>query len=57
MGCCKNVADEILVYGCGKTEAEAEKNHDAYESNTYQMCKQQCIQVNEAKCEFKMKEI
>lgn len=28
LGGCKNIPGDILVYGCGKDEKEAEANHD-----------------------------
>jgi len=54
---CKNIADAILVYGCGKDEKEAEAAHDHNLQQLQQRCEIHGIKLNEKKSEFKKKEL
>ena len=47
-----NIADNIMVWGCGVTEAEAEKDHDRALRETFQMCRRTGLTLNRKKCVF-----
>ncbi|MCG8429883.1 MAG: DDE-type integrase/transposase/recombinase, partial [Candidatus Omnitrophica bacterium] len=53
---CHNVADDIIVTGCGDTDANAERDHDKKLSALIQRCQERHIKLNDAKAEMKKTE-
>ena len=51
------IADDILITGKGKTEADACKDHDRNMTNLLKRCRERSIKLNRDKCEFKCEEI
>ena len=47
-----NIADNIMVWGRGATDAEAEKDHDRALKETFQMCRRTGLTLNRKKCIF-----
>ncbi|KAM7281463.1 uncharacterized protein ISCGN_006127 [Ixodes scapularis] len=46
------VADDILVYGIGETDAEARSDHDKKLKNLLQRCQKTCVRLNRDKTEL-----
>ena len=51
------VADDILVYGTGETDADALRNHDQNLSNLLARCSEKCIKLNKQKSIFRVEEL
>ena len=49
--------DDIIVWGKGKNEVEAEKDHDKNVKELLERCREKKIKLNKEKVEFKKKEI
>ena len=47
------VADDIIVYGVGDTQADAEKNHDQRLRGLLHRCREKHIRLNSKKCVLK----
>ncbi len=52
-----NVADDILVYGSGTSQEEAEKDHDKHLINLMNRCRERNLKLNPEKFKFKLKEV
>ncbi|KAI8737275.1 retrovirus related pol protein [Biomphalaria glabrata] len=46
---CINVADDIVIVGCGQSKEEAEKDHSDKLKRLRERCKEKCIKSNETK--------
>lgn len=51
------VADDILVYGCGDSREEAEKQHDDNLVKLLEACRKQNLKLNKEKVRYKSQEI
>ena len=51
------IADDILVFGEGRTYQEAEKDHDRRFVALMERCSKKNIKLNQSKLEFKLKEV
>ena len=47
-------ADDILIYGAGETNAEAEKSHDDASIALFERCRERKIKINQKKLRFKL---
>ena len=54
---CKAVADDILVFGCGKTDEEATRDHDNNLKNLLERCRDKGIRLNREKVQLRLKEV
>ena len=52
-----NIADDTLVYGCGETIEEAEKDHDRKLIALLERCRQRNLKLNIKKLKFKKAEV
>ena len=52
-----NIADDPLVYGCGNTDAEAERDHDAKFKALLERCRQRNLKLTVKKLHFKEKTV
>ena len=52
-----NIADDTLVYGCGETIEEAEKDHDRKLIALLERCRQRNLKLNIKKLKFKQAEV
>ena len=50
----ENVADDILVFGCGDTDEEAEADHDRCVPALLQRCREKQLKSNRKKMKFKV---
>ena len=48
------IADDILIYGTGKTDAEAAKSHDDPLIALFERCRERRIKINQKKLRFKL---
>lgn len=48
------IADDILIYGTGETDEEAEKSHDDAIIALFERCRERGIKLNEKKLRFKL---
>lgn len=51
------VADDILIYGCGDTQAEARRDHDRNLIELLERARNINLKLNKAKCRFNMTEL
>ena len=49
----KAIADDILVFGTGSTQEEAEKSHDERLTAVLERCRQKGVRLNKYKMQFK----
>ena len=54
---CKAIADDILVFGCGKTDEEATRDHDNNLKNLLERCRDKGIRLNREKVQLRLKEV
>ena len=48
------IADDILIYGTGETDIEAEKSHDNALIALFERCRERRIKINQKKLRFKL---
>jgi len=48
------IADDILIYGTGDTDEEAERSHDAAVIALFERCRERGIKINKRKLRFKL---
>ena len=53
----ENVADDILVFGCGDADEEAEADHDHCVLELLQRCWEKQLKLNRRKVQFKVKSV
>ena len=53
----ENVADDILVFGCGDADEEAEADHDHCVLELLQRCWEKQLKLNRRKMQFKVKSV
>ena len=46
-------ADDVLIYGCGETDQEAEEDHDRKLSKLLKRCEEKNLKLNKEKFVFK----
>jgi len=51
------IADDILVYGCGSSEEEYMKDHDANLRRLLQRAREQNLKLNKKKLKLRLKEV
>ena len=51
------VADDILVFGEGDTDAEAEQDHDRNLRKLLERCRMQSLKINKDKMKYKLEEV
>ena len=51
------IADDIIVYGCGDSQAEAEANHDNAIESLLKRCRERGLKLNEKKMKFKLDQV
>ena len=51
------IADNIVIFGSGDTDEEAEKSHDEALLSLLQRCREKGLKLNEQKMKFKMKTV
>ena len=51
------ITDDILVYGCGETEEESQKDHNANMQKLLQQARDKNIKLNRKKCRLCLPEI
>ena len=49
------IADDIVIFGSGDTDEEAEKSHDEAFLSLLERCREKGLKLNEKKLKFKMK--
>lgn len=52
-----NIADDVLIYGCGQTQEEAEKDHDENLYNFLRRMQEVKLKLNPAKWRFKTQKV
>ena len=52
-----NIADDILIYGCGDTQEEADKDHDKNLIDLLERCKERSLKLNPEKLKFRLHEL
>ena len=52
-----NIADDVLIYGCGQTQEEAERDHDENLYHFLQRMQQVKLKLNPAKWRFKTQKV
>ena len=50
-----NIADDVLIYGCGQTQEEAERDHDENLYNFLLRMRHVQLRLNPKKWRFKLK--
>ena len=53
----KVIADDILVYGCGKTQDQAVKDHDAYLIELLKCAQKVILKLNKKKLKLMISEV
>ena len=51
------IADDILIYGTGETDEEAERSHDKALIALFERCREKGIKINQKKLRFKLKSV
>ena len=52
-----NIADDILIYGCGDTQEEADKDHDKNLIDLLERCRERNLKLNPEKLKFRLHEL
>ena len=52
-----NIADDILIYGCGDTQEEADKDHDKNLIDLLERCRERSLKLNPEKLKFRLHEL
>lgn len=48
------IHDDVLIYGCGETDEEAERDHDVKFRTLMQRCIERTIKLNQSKMKLKL---
>ena len=52
-----NISDDILIYGCGDTQEEADKDHDKNLIDLLERCRERNLKLNSEKLKFRLHEL